>query len=201
MQENQTQQQQQQQQPKENETQVFDFAAEFDSLINAHGKITPSLLTAVNRFFLYFSFFESLLFDCAGSQYKSVQYAKKLLEMGVVDKALLKKTYDFFSERYLGDGIKYDSLCGQLKHTSQETKTEYYTVMEAKTTDPQAQLALCLFVCFRLRNNLFHGPKWRYYLKGQEELLTMAGNLIHSILSNVPKKDDWEFKNILNQVN
>ncbi len=51
MQENQTQQQQEQQ---ENETQVFDFSDEFDSLINAHGKITPSLLTAVNRFFSIF---------------------------------------------------------------------------------------------------------------------------------------------------
>ncbi|MEG8727201.1 hypothetical protein [Klebsiella quasipneumoniae] len=198
MQENQTQQHQEQQ---ENETQVSIFSDEFDSLINAHGKITPSLLTSVNRFFLYFSFFESLLFDCAGSQNKSVNYAKKLLEMDVVDKALLQKTYGFFSERYLGDGIKYDSLCGKSKHTSNETKAEYYAIMEAKTTVPQDQLALCLFVCFRLRNNLFHGPKWRYYLQGQEELLTIAGDLLHSILSNVPKKEDWEFKNILNQVN
>ncbi|MEV8951627.1 hypothetical protein [Klebsiella quasipneumoniae] len=93
MQENQTQQHQEQQ---ENETQVSIFSDEFDSLINAHGKITPSLLTSVNRFFLYFSFFESLLFDCAGSQNKSVNYAKKLLEMDVVDKALLQKTYGFF---------------------------------------------------------------------------------------------------------
>ncbi|EOD8901081.1 TPA: hypothetical protein ACS3NR_000283 [Klebsiella pneumoniae] len=198
MQENQTQQQQEQQ---ENETQVFDFSDEFDSLINAHGKITPSLLTAVNRFFLYFSFFESLLFDCAGSQYKSVRYAEKLLEMEVVDKALLQTTYEFFSERYLDDGIKYESLCGHSKHTSEAIKSKYYTVMEAKTTDPQEQLALCLFVCFRLRNNLFHGPKWRYYLKGQEKILTVAGDLIHSILSTVPQREGWEFKNILNQDN
>ncbi|EMK0332031.1 hypothetical protein V8J03_002096 [Klebsiella pneumoniae] len=199
MQQKGTQQQKQQQQVlQENETQVLHFSAEFDSLINAHGKITPSLLTVVNRFFLYFSFFESLLFDCAGSQYKSVRYAEKLLEMGVVDKALLQITYEFFSERYLGDGIKYDGLCGQLKHTSKEIKTEYYTIMEAKTTNPQAQLALCLFVCFRLRNNLFHGPKWRYYLNGQEELLLTAGNLIHSILVKAPRGEEgWVFQDIL----
>lgn len=118
--------------------------------------------------------------------------------MGVVDKALLQITYEFFSERYLGDGIKYDGLCGQLKHTSKEIKTEYYTIMEAKTTNPQAQLALCLFVCFRLRNNLFHGPKWRYYLNGQEELLLIAGNLIHSILVKAPRGEEgWVFQDIL----
>ncbi|WP_150547052.1 hypothetical protein [Citrobacter amalonaticus] len=69
--------------------------------------------------------------------------------------------------------------------------------MEAMTSDPLVQLGLCLFVCFRLRNNLFHGPKWRYFLEGQEGLLLSAGDLIHSILSNVPKQDDWAFQNIL----
>ncbi|EFA4522680.1 hypothetical protein E0355_21680 [Escherichia coli] len=69
--------------------------------------------------------------------------------------------------------------------------------MQLKTNDPEIQLGVCIFVCFRLRNNLFHGPKWRYLLDGQEDLLLIAGKFIHSILLQVPSRDGWEFKNIL----
>ncbi len=80
-------------------------------------------------------------------------------------------------------------------------KKYYYGVMAAHQEEPGTQLELCLFVCFRLRNNLFHGPKWRYYLEGQEELLLTAGTLIHSILSKAHGKDDWEFQSILTSTN
>ncbi|EBI3714135.1 hypothetical protein DRX78_13060 [Salmonella enterica subsp. enterica serovar Oakland] len=69
--------------------------------------------------------------------------------------------------------------------------------MQEKSTAPQTQLELCLFVCFRLRNNLFHGPKWRYFLNDQEELLLEAGNFIHSILYRAKNPNGWTFVNIL----
>ena len=175
----------------------LDFSSEFDELINAEGRITPSILTAVNRYFLYFSFFESLLLNCAGGQGKSAKYANRLLQMEVVDLGVLKCTYDFFSERYVNDKSKFESLCGELHHTSQKARDDCFSAMQAMTTEPETQLEVCLFVCFRLRNNLFHGPKWRYFLEGQEGLLLSAGDLIHSILSCVPKEDGWAFQNIL----
>lgn len=175
----------------------FDFPSEFDRLINAHGKITSELLTAVNRYFLYFSFFESLLLGCKGSQRKSSDYAEKLLEMNVVDLGVLNTTYGVFSERYSSDRDRYESLCGGTENTSQTVQDKYFSTMQEKPTSPQTQLELCLFVCFRLRNNLFHGPKWRYFLNGQEKLLLEAGNLIHSILHRAKKPDDWTFVNIL----
>lgn len=175
----------------------LDFSSEFDELINAEGRITPAILTAVNRYFLYFSFFESLLLNCAGSQWKSEKYAKRLLQMNIVDKDVIKRTYMFFSDRYLNDKRKFESLCGELQHTSQKARDDHFSSMQAMTGDPLIQLGVCLFVCFRLRNNLFHGPKWRYFLEGQEELLLSAGDLIHSILSHVPKQDGWAFHNIL----
>lgn len=175
----------------------FDFSSEFDRLVNAHGKITSELLTAANRYFLYFSFFESLLLGCNGSQRKSSAYAEKLLEMDVVDHGVLNATYGVFSKRYSSNWDSYESLCGGTKNTSEEVQKKYFSTMQEKSTDPQTQLELCLFVCFRLRNNLFHGPKWRYFLNDQEELLLEAGNLIHSILSRAKSPDDWTFVNIL----
>ncbi|HGI7029138.1 TPA: hypothetical protein ACJVFL_002467 [Klebsiella aerogenes] len=194
MQENEMQEQHEKQETK---SQAIDFSTEFDELINAEGRITPAILTAVNRYFLYFSFFESLLLNCAGSQWKSEKYAKRLLQMEIVDKDVLKRTYMFFSERYLIDKRKFESLCGELQHTSQKARDDHFSSMQAMTDDPLVQLGVCLFVCFRLRNNLFHGPKWRYFLEGQEELLLSAGDLIHSILSLFPKQDGWAFQNIL----
>ncbi|HDW1387262.1 TPA: hypothetical protein RK250_000810 [Klebsiella oxytoca] len=192
MQENDTRDQQ------ESEIQAFDFSKEFDALINAKGKITTSMLTAVNRYFLYFSFFESLLLGCSGGQKKSSDYAKALMERGVYDESIIRSTFSVFADRYLTDRRRYESLCGEDRHTHPDTKEKYYGVMCAKADDLVTQFELCLFVCFRLRNNLFHGPKWRYFLDGQEELLLTAGTFIHSILDKAPRSEEgWEFQDIL----
>ncbi|HEF4888361.1 TPA: hypothetical protein SAQ42_002602 [Klebsiella oxytoca] len=192
MQENDTKDQQ------ESEIQAFDFSKEFDALINAKGKITTSMLTAVNRYFLYFSFFESLLLGCSGGQKKSSDYAKALMDRGVYDESIIRSTFSVFADRYVTDRRRYESLCGEDRHTRPDTKEKYYGVICAKADVLVTQFELCLFVCFRLRNNLFHGPKWRYFLDGQEELLLTAGTFIHSILDKAPRSEEgWEFQDIL----
>ncbi len=195
MQENEMQEQHDKQEKK---SQAIDFSTEFDSLINAKGKITTSMLTAVNRYFLYFSFFESLHLGCSGGQKKSSAYAKALKDKAYFDENVIRTTFNMFSDRYSKDKHRYESLCGEGGHTSHETKEKYYGFMCEKSEDLITQFETCLFVCFRLRNNLFHGPKWRYFLDGQEELLLTAGTFIHSILDKTPRSEDgWVFKNIL----
>lgn len=93
MQENDTQQNQ-----HKTEIKNFDFSTEFDTLINARGRVTPSLLTAVNRYFLYFSFFESLLLDCSGGQGKCAAYAKVMIERVLFDKDVTNNTFSFFQK-------------------------------------------------------------------------------------------------------
>lgn len=195
MQENKIQEQHEKQETK---SQAIDFSTEFDALINAKGKITTSMLTAVNRYFLYFSFFESLLLGCSGGQRRSSAYAKALKDRGYFDENVIKSTFNVFVDRYVNDRQRYESLCGEDGHTRPETKEKYYGVMCANADDLVAKFELCLFVCFRLRNNLFHGPKWRYFLDGQEKLLLTAGTFIHSILDKVPRSEEgWEFQDIL----
>lgn len=192
MQENEMQGQQ------ETKPQAIDFPTEFDALLNAKGKITTSMLTAVNRYFLYFSFFESLLLGCSGGQKKSYDYAKALKDRGFFDEGVIRSTFSVFADRYITERQRYEGLCGEERHTNSKTKEKYYEVMHAKKDDLITQFELCLFVCFRLRNNLFHGPKWKYFLDGQEELLLTAGNFIHSILEKVPKSEEgWDFQDIL----
>ncbi|HDR2162381.1 TPA: hypothetical protein QCG56_004371 [Enterobacter cancerogenus] len=192
MQENEMQEQQ------ETKSQAIDFSTEFDILLNAKGKITTSMLTAVNRYFLYFSFFESLLLGCSGGQKKSSDYAKALMHRGFFDESVIRSTFSMFADRYITERQRYEGLCGEDRHTNLKTKEKYYEVMHAKATDLVTQFELCLFVCFRLRNNLFHGPKWRYFLVGQEELLLTAGTFIHSILEKVPRSEEgWDFQDIL----
>ncbi|MCW6019459.1 hypothetical protein [Enterobacter hormaechei] len=192
MQENEMQEQQ------ETKSQAIDFSTEFDTLLNAKGKITTSMLTAVNRYFLYFSFFESLLLGCSGGQKKSSDYAKALKDRGFFDESVIRSTFSVFADRYITERQRYEGLCGEDRHTNPKTKEKYYEVMHAKADDLVTQFELCLFVCFRLRNNLFHGPKWRYFLDGQEELLLTAGTFIHSILEKVPRSEEgWDFQDIL----
>ena len=95
MQENEMQGQQ------ETKPQAIDFSKEFDALLNAKGKITTSMLTAVNRYFLYFSFFESLLLGCSGGQKKSYDYAKALKDRGFFDEGVIRSTFREGANKFL----------------------------------------------------------------------------------------------------
>ncbi len=51
-----------------------------------------------------------------------------------------------------------------------------------RTDDDAEVLSAALIIVLRLRNNLFHGVKWSYGIKGQLENFRNANNLLMSVI-------------------
>lgn len=47
------------------------------------------------------------------------------------------------------------------------------------------QLIGCLVVVFRLRNNFFHGEKWRYKLQGELDNFQQAAEFLRNVMNCV----------------
>lgn len=56
------------------------------------------------------------------------------------------------------------------------------SVIEGKSDEPRDKIICLLMIVWRFRNNLFHGAKWAYQLRGQFENFTHANSILMKIL-------------------
>lgn len=166
------------------------FEADLNALFDGGNYIEHHTHVAILRFTTLFSFFEAKICDFEGKQKLSEEYAIKLLGHGFDDFESIERVYSYCLNRYLHENEvtgDFLSLCGcerwrQRPATSAGLQTAITSIL--KLTEPQTdqKLMVCLFFCFRLRNNLFHGPKWNHNINYQVGNLHQASDLIYTIL-------------------
>lgn len=155
---------------------------EFNDIMMEGNHISPPTFEAIHRFTLLFSLFEAKLLNCKGSQGKSERYATTFISSNLVDIGHLNHVYGYFANRYAdahGGKSKYQKLCGNRGGSLGKTVR---TIINSSSPSDEKKLTACLFIAFRLRNNLFHGPKWLYTMNDQVDNLNEASNILHSIL-------------------
>ncbi|WP_273854436.1 hypothetical protein [Serratia liquefaciens] len=162
--------------------QLFPAEIEFNEIMMDGNHISPTTFEAIHRFTLLFSLFEAKLLNCEGSQGKSGQYATDFIASGLVDVAHLDSSYGYFENRYSdanhGKG-RYQTLCG---NRGGELGNVVNKIINSASPSIEEKLTACLFIAFRLRNNLFHGPKWLYNIAYQVDNFDAASHIIQSIL-------------------
>jgi hypothetical protein len=55
-------------------------------------------------------------------------------------------------------------------------------VIDGSDSDARSRVAAVLIIVFRYRNNLFHGVKWLYKLKGQLGNFSTANDVLMKVL-------------------
>lgn len=55
-------------------------------------------------------------------------------------------------------------------------------VISGKSDDPHDSMLCVLMIVWRLRNNLFHGSKWAYHIRGQLDNFTHANAVLMKVL-------------------
>ena len=97
------------------------------------------------------------------------------------------ETYDidnylpFLKNRYFVDG----NLTHHFHKLYIERSGEPAEIVESLCNDSansKTQLIGCLGIIFRLRNNLFHGEKWKYQLQGQKKNFVNASAFLRRII-------------------
>lgn len=87
----------------------------------------------------------------------------------------------YFRHRYFADGkLTHHYPYLDLRKSDHPDLVE--AVIRGVNNDPRDQMLALLMIVWRLRNNLFHGAKWAYQIKGQRENFTHANAILMRVL-------------------
>lgn len=134
--------------------------------VNAAGfsRLDQDERRAIQHFALLWSLLEAKLLAAHGSPGAIRDAVQRIDAVNRLDMAPLEAPLAHFRGRYWQDGVltaRFDGLNMAAKHVP--------TVQPvlAGVNDPAAVLIAMLLIVYRLRNNLFHGPKWSYGIADQ----------------------------------
>lgn len=90
----------------------------------------------------------------------------------------------YFQRHYFVNGAPTKNLAG-LKLRNNDSPELVHAVLKGENTNPTDTVAALLIVVYRLRNNLFHGIKWAYGIRGQLDNFTHANSVLMNTLNIV----------------
>ncbi|MBG7622100.1 hypothetical protein I5R65_21720 [Herbaspirillum sp. AP02] len=147
---------------------------------------------AARSFSIYWGFFEGQVCGSSASPARMMVVAQYVIENDEYKPDLTKNTLAYFKHRYTG-GEQQDAEFRDLRFRNRERRYEelVHQVLRDDEASDELQLAACLLVILRYRNNLFHGMKWTKNLQGQEQNFVKSLDLMMYILP-IAKWKQWE---------
>jgi hypothetical protein len=145
---------------------------------------------AINEFSLLWPAFEGTILETDAKPGNLVQIAFALRDAGRLDMGRFAGPLAYFRDRYWRDGDftpEYQGL-----HTGKYNASNRKLVIDALSGQPQLPedtLAGLLLVVYRLRNNLFHGVKWAYGIRGQRSNFENACQVLMSVMDLYPAQN------------
>lgn len=89
---------------------------------------------------------------------------------------------DYLRNRYLVEN-EYSEKYYSLHLEKSSNPIEVDQMLKEENTSKKDCLIGCLVVVYRLRNNLFHGDKWKYNLQDQYSNFSNASKLLINLLN------------------
>jgi len=147
-------------------------------------KLTSEEISAVQDFMLLWSAFEAeSLHSHAGPQ-ALVALASDLSTTGKLQGGGIDGEMGYFRQRYWQSGAQtahaLDLRLDLYKPSHQKIAYDFLNGSEKNLVGVLVGL---LLVIYRLRNNMFHGPKWAYGIQGQYDNFTKASAVLKWVLS------------------
>lgn len=135
----------------------------------------------ISNFALVWSLFEARLLEESASARKIVQKSQEWVNQRGLTDELYKDHLDYFKTRYVkGDELSY--RFAHLNLRKNDNKNLVKDVLLGNDNTPESELACCLIIALRFRNNYFHGAKWAYQFREQQDNLENSCSLLTSCL-------------------
>lgn len=153
-------------------------------LLGTDVDLSPDLIRAIINFTLVFSLAEQKLMDGRGSIMRTEKYAEIITDQYGMT---LESEFDYFRHRYIGsqNAKSYlDALC----HKKPNDREKVFTSLTKDNPSERDKAEAVLNVCIRLRHNLFHGNKWHYEIRGQEENLETVTRMLSEYLNRAAER-------------
>jgi len=137
----------------------------------------------VRDFMLLWSSFEAEMLHSNAGAKVIADLAKDLEACGKLNSEPFAAAEDYFRNRYWQAGklsaYAYDLRLDRYQPKWRSLAEEFISGVGRSAGDRTAGL---LLVIYRLRNNMFHGPKWAYGIQGQLDNFRAANSVLMTVL-------------------
>lgn len=136
---------------------------------------------AISDFCILWSLFEAQCLNERGNITKIARVVHLLKPRLARCAADLDAPLAYFQNRYVErQGFTYRF---ELLHfRAGDRRQDVEAVLQGRVRDTPSVMIALLIIVYRFRNNLFHGPKWRYSLREQLENFRTANSLLMLIM-------------------
>lgn len=135
---------------------------------------------AIMHFSLLWSLFESSALKTQANPI--LDLAGGLAAVRLQREAEFQEVFDYFKNRYFPNGNRSEHFAG-LNFRRRDRADLVESVLKGEDRDSVHVIGAVLLIIFRLRNNLFHGTKWKYGIRGQFGNFSNANNSLMASLS------------------
>jgi len=138
--------------------------------------LTRSDRTAIHHFTLLWTVFEARLLGTNASPAQIRRLVDCLRDANRIDPVALAPSLDYFRDRYwsaLGPTPAFPHL-----RLRDNERPDVERALSGQIETPSAILTALLFIVQRLRNNLFHGPKWNGGMVDQRRNFQHASRIL-----------------------
>jgi hypothetical protein len=127
---------------------------------------------AIGDFSLLWSLYEGKILNAAGSANAIIRAVNSLKISGKLSLEPCRPAIKHFLRRYCA-GTELTHAFHDLHLRPNDHRGLVEKVIRCQSSDDAEILSAALIIVFRLRNNLFHGIKWSYGIRGQFENFAM----------------------------
>lgn len=128
---------------------------------------------AILHFSLLWSFFEAKSLNTNASASAILALTQNWASQGQLKLEPFENSLAYFQARHFANRLPTAHLDGLALRTN-DNPGLVHSVLKGEAMSPSDTVAALLIVVYRLRNNLFHGAKWAYDIRGQ------LGNFTHA---------------------
>lgn len=146
---------------------------------NASGfrDLTAQEREVIMHFSLLWSLFECEVLNGSASVQAIEQVVRRWDESGQLMAETFHGAFHYFQERYVQNG-KVTERFSNLRLRGNDNPTLVQDGLLGTSATPREIACVVLIIVFRFRNNLFHGEKWTYELRGQSENFSHSNTVL-----------------------
>lgn len=132
---------------------------------------------ALSDFAICWTVFEAQLFDSNVSAARIKEKVESWFESADADKNWYVPQVNYFRARYTENG-EIGARFEHLHLRNNDDPNLVRRVLLGENQDAASQLAACLIIVSRFRNNFFHGLKWAYQFQDQQQNFEQSTQLM-----------------------
>lgn len=136
---------------------------------------------AVMHFTLLWSLFEGRVLQRSGNAKAILRIAHRWHKEGNLQEQTFEDHLDYFRNRYFANG-NFTHHFPRLHLRDNDNPELVKAVLRGESNDLIEVTAAVLILIYRFRNNLFHGLKWEYEIRGQLDNFSHANSVLMKAL-------------------